>query len=75
MVDTAGPLYAKLFEFEPDVYTGDPSLAAFFPRVIPDQSTQLVLPRPKLVRGQYEPLNPSRIGCGTEGVEGVGRQR
>src|SRR5262249_25080864 len=61
MAEPCGPLYARLFEFEPDVYAGDPSLAPYFPRAIPDPSTRLVLPRPKLVRGQYEPLSLSEL--------------
>jgi hypothetical protein len=72
MIETVGPLYGRLFEFEPDVYTGDPSLAAYFARVVPDQSTQLVLPRPKLVRGQYEPLNLPELDAALKALKDSG---
>jgi hypothetical protein len=72
MDETCGPLYGRLFEFEPDTYTGDPSLASFFARLIPDQSTQLVLPRPKLVRGQYEPLNLPEVDLALKALKESG---
>src|SRR5262245_11637078 len=50
------PILSRCLEFEPDVYTKDPALAPFFPQLIPEMSTRLVLPRPKLKRGEYDPL-------------------
>lgn len=57
MNETFRPLFVRVLEWEPETYTKDPSVAALFPRVIPDQGTRLLMPRPKLRRGQYEPVS------------------
>ncbi|HEY1377368.1 MAG TPA: hypothetical protein VGF55_11270, partial [Gemmataceae bacterium] len=56
---TLGDLFAKTIDFEPDVppATMDADLAALYPRVLPPDESHLLVPRPKLHRGEYPPVN------------------
>jgi hypothetical protein len=72
MKETLGPLYARITEFEPDNYTKDPALAPYFPRLIPEVSTELVVPRPKLKRGEYEPLDLAPVDAALKVLKDLG---
>jgi uncharacterized membrane protein YgcG len=72
MKETLGPLFARITEFEPDVYTKDAALAMYFDRLIPDQSTELVVPRPKLKRGEYEPLDLPPVDAALKALKDLG---
>src|SRR5205823_265939 len=61
-----GQLYAKTIEFEDEsqkykAIESDPSLAEFLPFVIPEENQNLLLPRPKLRRGQYPAVDLKKI--------------
>jgi hypothetical protein len=63
---TLGELFAKAFELEDDYHDykavkDDPKLASFIPYVVPDEMHELVVPRPKLVRGQYGDIDLKTI--------------
>jgi hypothetical protein len=61
-----GELYARVIEFEPEVPPKDldPALVPYFERVLPDSAQRLLVPRPKLRRGEYEtPSLPSVVAA------------
>jgi len=72
MKETLRPLYARIMEYEQDSYTKDPALAPFFDRLIPEPSTELVVPRPKLKRGEYEPLDLPPVDAALKVLKDLG---
>lgn len=60
---TLGELFSRVVEFEPDSPPRDlkPELQALFPRIVPDEATELLVPRPRLYRGDYPPVNLQKV--------------
>ena len=59
MQATLHDMFARTIDFEPEYPPTNmaPDLQALYPRVIPDESFELVIPRPKLYHGEYPPVN------------------
>lgn len=70
--DSLAPLFGRVLDLEPENFDGDPSLAQYFPRLIPDPSTQLLVPRPKLKRGEYEPMNLPLVDAALKALKELG---
>lgn len=54
-----GDLFAKTVEFEPETppATMDRDLQVYYQRILPPDESELLVPRPKLYRGEYPPIN------------------
>jgi hypothetical protein len=71
---TLGELYAKVIEFEPELPPKDldPTLAPYFDRLIPESQHRLLVPRPKLRRGQYEVVNLPSVPVALKALKDLG---
>jgi hypothetical protein len=56
---TLGDLFSRVIEFEPENPPREmpQNMQALYPRIVPDESNELLVPRPKLYRGEYPPIN------------------
>lgn len=70
--ETFRPLFIRVMEWEPETYSQDPAVAALYPRVLPEQGTRLLMPRPKLRRGQYENANLPSIEAALKTLKELG---
>ncbi len=63
-----GDLYSRVIEFEPESPPRNmkPELQALYPRVVPDESFELLVPRPRLYRGEYPPIDLAPINDALE---------
>lgn len=76
MQGTLGELFAKTIEFEPEnpPRDMDAATATLYPRILPPDEMELLVPRPKLYRGEYPPFHLSSVAAALKTLKDLGGQ-